>query len=453
MKALHALGLREAAEQLAAGTITSEALVMACTERIASQEPRIMAWQCFEPARVLESARAVDARLAAARGAAAADPAAALPLSERGFLYGVPVGVKDIIDVQGYPTGMGSDLYARYLPTVSAELVQRMTASGALVMGKTVTTEFAFMQPSQTRNPWNSECSPGGSSSGSAAAVACGMVPAAIGTQTNGSVIRPAAFCGVVGFKPDRDLISTAGVLPFSPTFDQPGVFARSVADAGLLASWLTRRTGILGHHTIPARSAPRLAAVRTALWDRVQPAQAQRFAADIAVLREAGAAVDEVELPASFDAVWQVHRVIMLHEAAQLAKPVRALHRGAMSDTINQALDEGQAISGHDYRAALTAREALLDAFERFLDKGYGAVITVPAAGEAPRGLHSTGDPSFCTPWTLLCAPAITLPTGLGPNGLPLGLQVAGRRGEANYLLATAAWCEAQLPFTPLAR
>lgn len=451
MKALHALGLREAAEQLGAGTITSEALVLACAERIAAMEPQVMAWQCFERNRALDAARAADANLAAARGAAAADPAAALPLAERGSLYGLPVGVKDIIDVQGYPTGMGSELYASHQPAGSAELVQRLAASGALVMGKTVTTEFAFMQPSRTRNPWNTAYSPGGSSSGSAAAVACGMVPAAIGTQTNGSVIRPAAFCGVVGFKPDRDLISTAGVLPFSPTFDQPGVFARSVADAGLLASWLTRRTGVLGHRISPTRSAPRLVAVRTALWDRVQPAQAQRFSDDIARLRTAGAEVDEAELPPAFDDVWRIHRLIMLHEAAQLARPVRAVHRAAMSDTLNRALDEGEAITEPDYRAAMAAREALLEAFERFLDMGYAAVITVPAAGEAPRGLGNTGDPAFCTPWTLLCTPALTLPTGLGPNGLPLGLQVVGRRGEANYLLAAAAWCEGQLAFTPL--
>ncbi|MFN8997387.1 MAG: amidase [Betaproteobacteria bacterium] len=451
MKALHALGLRGAAAQLAAGTVTSEALVTACAERIHALEPRVMAWQAFDRAGVLEAARAADHDLAASRGAAAADPAAALPWAERGFLYGVPVGVKDIIDVAGYPTGMGSERYASHQPAGSAELVQRMAASGALVMGKTVTTEFAFMQPSRTTNPWNPAHSPGGSSSGSAAAVACGMVPAAIGTQTNGSVIRPAAFCGVVGFKPDRDLISTAGVLAFSPTFDQPGVFARSVADAGLLASWLTRRTGVLGHQIIPARTAPRLAAVRTALWDRVQTAQAQRFAADVELLRAAGAAVDEVELPRAFDDVWKVHRLIMLREAAQLARPMRTLHRDALSDTLNRALDEGEAISDSAYGDAMKARQALLSAFERFLDRGYGAVITVPAAGEAPHGLDSTGDPAFCTPWTLLCTPAITLPTGLGPKGLPLGLQVVGRRGESNYLLAAAAWCEAQLPFKAL--
>ena len=451
MKALHALGLREAAAQLAAGTITSERLVCACAERIATLEPQVMAWQSFDRARVVEAARSADRALAAASRDAAEDPAAALPPGERGFLLGVPVGVKDIIDVAGYPTGMGSALYADYRPARSADLVERLAASGALVMGKTVTTEFAFMLPSRTRNPWNTAHSPGGSSSGSAAAVACGMVPAAIGTQTNGSVIRPAAYCGVVGYKPGRDLISTEGVLPFSPTLDQPGVFARSVADAGLLVSWLTRHTGVIGHQIAPSRSAPRLAAVRTPVWERVEPAQRARFEADLGLLRAAGATVDELELPPAFGDAWRVHRTIMLHESARLAKPVRALHRAAMSDTVNRALDEGEAIAAADYRAAMAAREALLDAFARFLDAGYAAVVTVPAAGEAPRGLETTGDPSPCTLWTLLSAPAITLPTGLGPNGLPLGLQVVGRRWESNFLLATAAWCEASLPFTAL--
>jgi Asp-tRNA(Asn)/Glu-tRNA(Gln) amidotransferase A subunit family amidase len=411
----------------------------------------VKAWQCFEPARVVEAARAADRALAAAREHATEDPAAALPLAERGFLHGVPVGVKDIIDVAGYPTVMGSDLYADYRPARSAELVDRLAASGAVVMGKTVTTEFAFMQPSRTRNPWNTAHSPGGSSSGSAAAVACGMVPAAIGTQTNGSVIRPAAFCGVVGYKPGRDLISTAGVLPFSPTFDQPGVFARSVADAGLLASWLTHRTGIIGRQIAPARSAPRMAAVRTPLWDRVEPAQRGRFDEDLGRLRAAGAVVDEVELAPAFAEAWKIHRTIMLHEAARLAKPVRTLHRAAFSDTVNRALDEGEAIAAQDYRAAMSARERLLDAFALLLDGGYAAVLTVPAAGEAPAGLETTGDPAFCTLWTLLCAPVITLPTGLGPRGLPLGLQIVGRRWESNYLLASAAWCEAQLTFPQL--
>ncbi len=451
MKALHALGLREAAAQVASGAISSEALVAACAARIAALEPRVGAWQCFEPSRVIEAARAADRALAAARGEASEDPSAVLPPAERGFLHGVPVGVKDIIDVRGYPTGMGSSLYAEYRPERSAELVERMAASGALVMGKTVTTEFAFMQPSRTCNPWNTGHSPGGSSSGSAAAVACGMVPAAIGTQTNGSVIRPAAFCGVVGYKPGRDLISTAGVLPFSPTFDQPGVFARSVADAGLLASWLTHRTGIIGRHIAPARSAPRMAAVRTPLWDRVEPAQRGRFEEDLGRLRAAGAVVEDVELPPAFAEAWKIHRTIMLHEAARLAQPVRALHRDGFSDTINRAFDEGEAIPVSDYRAAMAARERLLDAFALLLDRGYAAVLTVPAAGEAPAGLETTGDPAFCTPWTLLSAPAISIPTGLGPRGLPLGLQVVGRRWESNYLLATAAWCEAQLPFRHL--
>lgn len=449
MKPLFALGLGEAARGIAQGLFTAEELASALLARTRLLEEEVRAWVWLDEARLLEEARAADRSRTVQT--VSDDPRDMLPAEERGSLAGVPVGVKDLIDVHGMPTGMGSPVYADYRPPASAALVDRLLRSGAIPMGKTVTTEFAFMVPAKTRNPWNTGHTPGGSSSGSAAAVACGMVPAAIGTQTNGSVIRPAAYCGVVGFKPTRGVIATEGVLPFSTTLDQPGVFARSVADAALAASWLTRRDGVIGHRVAPLRSTPRILAVRTPAWDRATPAQRERFDADIAVLREAGARIDHRELPARFGDAWKAHRTIMLSEAASGSRKVRATYRHLFSDFLNIALDEGDAITEVVYGAALELRAELIGEFSRFLDDDHDAVVTPPAPGEAPRGLEATGDPAFCTLWSLLGVPAITIPTGLGPCGLPMGLQVVARPHESNLLLALAAWCEQQLRFEGL--
>jgi len=450
MTPLYRLGLREAATGIDRGVISSEALTRSCLERIAALEPGLGAWAWIDPERALQRARAADRAQALRVHAASDDPADALPPAERGVLAGVPIGVKDIIDTAGIPTRMGSPVYQNWVPSRSAELLDALAASGAFVMGKTVTTEFAFMVPNKTRNPWNPTRTPGGSSSGSAAAVASGMVPAAIGTQTNGSVIRPAAFCGVVGFKPGAGTMSTVGMLPFSPTFDQPGVFARNVSDAALLASWLTRSGGVIGHLPVPLLAAPTLIAVRSPVWDKAQPEQRERFAADIEILRRAGATVHERELPPPFDDAHRIHRSIMLYEAARISARVRQREAHGFSDVLNRALDEGAAIADADYAAALNARAGLIDRFAAFIDDGSAAIITPPARGEAP-GIETTGDPTFCSLWTLCGGPCLVLPSGLGPNALPLGLQLVGRHGESNYLLAVAAWCESQFAFEGL--
>lgn len=438
MKPPFALGLREAAAAIASGNLSAAALVESCLERIHLWEPRVQAWVHLDEARARDAARAADRQ----RRTKPSTP---------DQLSGIPIGIKDLIDVAGMPTGMGSPIYSDHWPRASAPLIRRLQGSGAIVLGKTVTTEFAFMVPAKTRNPWNAGHTPGGSSSGSAAAVACGMVPGALGTQTNGSVIRPAAFCGVVGYKPGKGRISIDGVLPFSTTLDQPGVFARSVRDAALLASWLTDEASVIGHEIEVARTPPRLFALKTHVWDRAEPAQRERFAADIASLRAAGADITECELPAPFSDAHRVHRTIMLAEAARAAHAIRERHRDRISDFLNRALDEGDGISDTTYREALEARTRLIEAFAAFLDDGHAAVITPPAPGEAPEGLGATGDPVFCSLWTLLGVPAITLPTGLGPRGLPLGLQIVARPLESNYLLAVAAWCERHLPFKGL--
>jgi Asp-tRNA(Asn)/Glu-tRNA(Gln) amidotransferase A subunit family amidase len=436
MNDLYQMSLAEAVRRLASGEISSEAYVRSLLARVDQLEPQVQAWQLLDRERALEAAREADRRLQAGR----------MP----GALHGVPIAVKDIIDVRGMVTSMGSPIYQRYVPEMNAEAVDRLHAAGSVVLGKTVTTEFAFLVPNKTRNPWNTAHTPGGSSSGSAAAVAAGMAPAAIGTQTNGSIIRPAAFCGIVGYKPGKGVLSTDGILPFSPTLDQPGVFARSVEDAALLVAHLAHSRWTISPQIGPLKHAPRLVAVRGPTWQLAEPDQRTRFATDVAVLREAAAIVDEVDLPSSFNEAHKVHRTIMLYEGAAASRQVRSAYADKLSDFLRKALEEGDRISTSEYERSMRKREALHRDFSRLLDD-YDAVVTPPAAGEAPGSLETTGDPSFCTIWTLLGVPAITIPTGLGSRGMPLGLQVIGNQGESNHLLATTMWCERQLPFRQL--
>ena len=435
MDRLYRLSLAEAARRIAVGDMTSETYTRGLLLRVRELDDSVQAWAWQDPAYAIARAKDADDRVRAGR--------------TPGALHGMPIGVKDIIATRGVPTGMGSPIYADYVPEQNAEVVDRLHAAGAFAVGKTVTTEFAFLVPSKTRNPWNSAHTPGGSSSGSAAAVACGMVPAAIGTQTNGSIIRPAAFCGVVGYKPGKGVLSTDGILPFSPTLDQPGVFARSVEDAALLVAHLAHSRWTISPQISALKHAPRLVAVRTPVWHLASEDQRNRFAMDVAGLREAGAVIEEIELPGSFNDAHKMQRTIMLYEAAAGSRAVREVYAAKFSEFLRKALEEGDRISAAEYDRALKKKEALERDFSRFLDD-FDAAITPPAAGEAPSP-ETTGDPSFCTIWTLLGVPAVTIPTGLGSHGLPMGLQIVGNQGESNHLLATAMWCERQLPFRNL--
>lgn len=437
MTDLYKLTLREAAQRIRSGRLTSVNYTKSLLARIVALEKNVQAWQWLS----------LDRAMTLAENADRADG----PMRAAHPLHGVSIGVKDLFYTAGIPTEMGCKAYAGFVPDETADVVVRLESSGALMLGKTVTTEAAFMVPSKTRNPWNQAHTPGGSSSGSAAAVAAGFVAGALGTQTNGSVIRPAAFCGVVGYKPSFEQMSTNGMMAFATTLDQPGVFARNVADAAFLASCLTANRSAITPEVKPLRSTPRLAAVRSPVWHLAQPEQRKQFDADIRRLRDAGAAVDVLELPLEFDGAHKVHRTIMYYEAARLAQPARAVSRTGFSDYLNAALDEGEAIRDPDYREALKQRGQMQQSLAHFFDRGYSAIITPPAAGEAPATLANTGDPRFCTIWTLTGVPAITIPTGLGPNGMPLGLQLIGAAEEENYLLATAAWCERHSPFRGL--
>lgn len=400
--------------------------------RIRVREPDVQAWAALDEARAL----------ALAEACAHAAPDA--PLA------GVPFGVKDIIDTADLPTRCGSRAYADRRPDRDAGIVERIRRAGGFVLGKTHTTELAYMHPAPTRNPWNPAHTPGGSSAGSAAAVAAGFVPAAIGTQTNGSVIRPAAYCGVVGFKPTFGLLPMRGVLPFSETLDQLGTFAATVADCAFVTAPLA------DGDALPARvprlaEAPRVGVLARYPWNDAEPEAAAHFAGVIERLAAAGARPTAIALPDSIADAKRVQRTIMLFEAARRHAPLQARARALLTPALNEGLDEGRRIAEADYRAALARRAAIAEAALDVFD-GLDAIASPPAPGAAPASLAATGDPSFCTLWSLIGAPAITVPSGCAASGLPFGLQLASAPGEDARLLAVAGWCEAQFGFRGLA-
>ena len=441
---LFRLGLTEMLRAYRDGRATVQTLVESCSARIAALEPRIQAFEWFDPSRAMAEA---EERAGGILGD--------LPL------FGIPVGVKDIINTRGIPTRMGSRIFAGHVPTQSAWVVRRLEALGGLVMGKTVTTEFAFRQPGKTRNPWNPAHTPGGSSQGSAAGVAAGFVPVAIGTQTLGSVIRPAAFCGVVGYKPSYGAISRNGIHPFSATLDTVGVFARSVADAAWFGACLMgldqrdEATAIKGPTKLlrvplePLAGPPRLAVVKTSKWPLATEAQRNHFGECVAALKDAGAAVREVPLPRAFDDAWDNVMVILARDAVRSFAAIESRHRIRLSPPLIELLDRGHRITPDEYAKARTRREE----YRRWLDglfDGCDAIVTIPAPGEAPEGLGSTGDATFCSLWTQTGLPAVSIPSGRGPRGLPLGLQVVGRYREDERALQVATWCEATLAIPP---
>jgi amidase len=430
---MHAMSLTDAAAAIAAGTLTARALAQAALARIAATDAAIEAWAHLDSAHVR----------------AAADRCDAVPRANRGSLHGIGIGVKDIIATADLPTQMGSPVYAANRPQEDAACVTRLARVGAYVFGKTVTTEFAYFHPGKTRNPWHAQHTPGGSSSGSAAAVAAGHVAGAIGTQTNGSVIRPAAYCGVVGFKPTKDAIPPAGVHVFSETLDQVGTFARRVADIARLTSALAD-PGRVAPMVSPLAEAPRLAILDGFPWTRVD--DATRDALDTAAtrLRRDGAEIVAVDFPAGWRDAHFVHRTIMLFEAATHLGRLQDRARAQLSAKLNAALDEGRATERAAYEAALRRREAAIASFARWLD-GFDAILAPSAPSAAPAGLDTTGDPSCCSLWSLTGFPAITIPVGFDRERLPLGLQIAAATGADDRLLSVAQWCEAQLPFEGL--
>jgi Asp-tRNA(Asn)/Glu-tRNA(Gln) amidotransferase A subunit family amidase len=438
---LYSMGLCEAALAVRRGDLTSEDLTAALLERIAKFENTVQAFQWLDVARALELARQADRRRR--------------PGETLGPLHGIPIGIKDIVETRDIPTAMGSPIFEGYVPPRSAKLVRQAEAAGAFVLGKTVTTEFAYFHPGKTRNPWNPAHTPGGSSSGSAAAVAMGFLPGAIGTQTNGSVIRPAAFCGVVGYKPTAGLISLSGVHPFSTSLDQAGVFTRSVPDAALLAAALvgpqaddpvaaSGKGSIRGEMQSMVRP-PRLAALRSPVWHLAEPHAQAHFQEMVDGLRAAGAEVIEEDLPPGFEEAHGVHRTIMYAEGAREFAELQDRQRQMLSPRLNELIDEGIAIPDSDLDRSLERRDQLARELDAFLS-AFDAAVAPPTRGEAPADLTQTGDPVFCTIWSLCGAPAVSVPAGQGPRGLPLGLQIVGPRSCDERVLAAASWCDERI-------
>jgi Asp-tRNA(Asn)/Glu-tRNA(Gln) amidotransferase A subunit family amidase len=428
----------DAARAIRDGAFSSVELVEACLARVREVDPKVQAWAYFDPEHALAQARALDERRK--EGA---------PV---GPLHGVPVGIKDIFDTADMPTEDGTVLHAGRTPATDAAAVARLRAAGAVIMGKTVTTELATYAPGKTRNPHNAEHTPGGSSSGSAAAVACGMVPVALGSQTNGSVIRPAAYCGVYGFKPTHGLISRHGVLKLSRALDHAGVFARTIEDIALACEELagfderdpdTRMRARIPFLRIAAEEPPfppRLAFVKTPLWDRTEPDTREAFGELVAQL---GDRVEEFALPESAQEALEWHRTIMEAEMAASLVVEYEKGRDRLSDSLRAQLERGRKYTAFDYQAALARVPLLNEGFSELFER-YDAIVTPATAGTAPKGLASTGDPAFCTLWTLCGMPALSLPLMQGANGLPLGLQLIGPRHDDARLLRTARWLAA---------
>ena len=432
-KPLHTLSLIEASQGIRSRRFTSEAYTEALLARIASLDEGIRAWAWLKPEEAIKAARLSDRHLQSG--------------GAPGPLQGVPIGVKDIFATAGVPTQMGSPAFAGHVPDRSAKVIERLEARGGFVMGKTVTTECAFLAPGKTRNPWNPQHTPGGSSSGSAAAVAACFVPAALGTQTNGSVIRPAAFCGVVGFKPTQGLIPIEGALTFSHTLDQPGILTRCVEDAAFLAASLAEE-GVQLSPSIPACSEPPcLAAVKTPVWDQAEDHAQQNFRENIQTIRKGGAHVEEIELPEIFSHAHRAIRTIMAVESALNLEELHRKQAPLLSSTLKDFIAEGEDARAVVYLQALKLRLTLKKELERFLEK-YDALITPPTTGEAPATLEQTGNPTFCSIWSLCGVPAITIPVGFGLQGLPLGLQIVGPCGKDGQALSTAHWCERLFSF-----
>jgi len=415
------LSARDISRLTNSGDLTAEAVVRACLERIAAREDAVGAWAFLDPEKAIAQAKQVDRR------------------PEGGALRGVPVGIKDIIATVDMPTCYGSPIYKNHRPAWDAACVASIRQSGGIIMGKTVTTEFASSYPGKTANPKDTERTPGGSSSGSAAAVADFMVPLAVGTQTGGSVIRPASFCGIVGYKPSFGLINRHGVKPLSESFDTVGVMARSVDDAALLAMTLMGRTNAANTAMIEP---PSFAVWRNAALDKADGSTLAAFEEFINRAAEAGAIIEDVAEPAEIADLDHAHHQIEYFEMGQALLFEYQTHRDHLSTALRGRLEAGRAISIEQYdamrEAAKRARAQMNRIFQRC-----DAILYPSTLGEAPRGLEATGNALFNRFWTALYGPVITLPIGIGPSGMPLGVQLVGRRDNDARLLTMARWFE----------
>ncbi|MCH8952295.1 MAG: amidase [Proteobacteria bacterium] len=431
----NALSAVEAARKILAGTLSSVDLVKACLARIKETDGELKAWVHLDADHALAQAEEMDTIRRAGR-----------PV---GPLHGVPIGLKDIIDTRDFPTERGTPIYSGRKPASDAALVERLREAGAVILGKTASTELAFVHAAETRNPHNPDYSPGGSSSGSAAAVAAFHVPLAIGTQTNGSVIRPAAFCGTYGFKPTRGVISRRGILQTSKSLDQVGVFGRTLEDVALLSdviggydpsddlSYARPRPKMLEGSRAEASIPPDLVWLDLPYHDRLSEDARAGLDEVVAAL---GARVVRATVSENMTGLVEIQRVIHEYEICHHLEDVFAEHWDMLSTSLRPIIERGRTISDAQYEEALEVMASGAEFFEVFF-KDYDAVIAPSAAGEAPKFGGGTGDPVFSTIWTLCGLPALNLPLLVGQNGLPVGVQLIGAAEEDDRLLRTANW------------
>ena len=421
MTALNELTASEAARRIAAGEITSEALVRACLDRIEARDADVAAWVVVDPEYALDQARALDAGRSA------------------GPLRGIPVGFKDVIDTSDLPTRYGSPIYEGFVPEADAACVAQARAAGAVVLGKTVTTEFAGRHPGPTANPHNPLHTPGGSSSGSAAAVADFQVPLAMGTQTAGSIIRPAAYCGVYALKPTFGLFSFAGVHDLSETFDTLGVMGRSLDDIALF------RAVLMAIDAVPAEapdSPPRIGFCRTPLWDEADKATHDHLEGAASRLAKAGAAVSELDLPKDFDDLLAVAWRIIVFEMARALGYVKHSHPDGISNKARSMIADGEATALDTYLDDMRTIERLRVLIHEVME-GIDIILTPSAVGEAHVGHSDTGPVTFNFLWHVMNLPALNIPAFTGPTGLPIGAQLVARRYDDEALLRHAVWVD----------
>jgi len=422
---MNPLSAAEAAAAIAAGKLTSEALVEACLERIAQREEDVRAWAWIDREQALAQARRRDRE------------------APRSRLHGIPVGVKDVIDTCDMPTEYGSPIYRGHRPACDAACVAQVRELGGVILGKTVSTEFATRHPNKTRNPRNPAHTPGGSSSGSAAAVADGMVPIAFGTQTSSSIVRPAAFCGVVGYKPTFGVINRAGLKFLSESMDTIGTLTRTIADAALLVEELTGMEVTSFDDVASLR--PRIGFCRTPYWNQADAATHALLEAAARRLARAGAKVREVELGEEFGALAETQIEVSSYEFFRALTHERTRFPQLISESLTGRIAAGGRVTREQYEAGLARTERCRKRMaDVFLD--YDLLLAPSAPGEAPHGLERTGDPIFGLMWTLLGLPCLTLPHGTGPAGLPLGVQFIARRGGDSDLFIAAEWARRAL-------
>ena len=429
----------EMVQSLKKGEITSEELVKSYIEQIKKKEKEVEAWEFFDQELVLAQAKKLDELHQSGK---------------HGDLHGIPVGIKDIFDTENMPTIDGTEIHKKNPSWNDCTVVSKLKQAGAIIMGKTVTAELAYYSPGKTKNPHDTTRTPGGSSSGSAAAVASHMVPLAVGSQTNGSVIRPASYCGVVGYKPTKGLISRHLVLQISRALDQVGVFANSIEDAALISEQLighdkqdpdtslNPRPKLLAASKQKPPMEPLLAYVKLPFMNKLDEDVKEGFKE---IKDELKGKVDEIELPEGFAGIPDWHKIIMESDMARSFSKEYEKSKNKLSDQIVEAIERGMKYTSVEYNNALSKIDVANTYFNQFFHD-YDAILTPSACDEAPKGLKSTGNPIFCTIWTYCGMPCISLPLLQGKNGLPVGVQLVSSLFDDERLFRNASWLTSKI-------